>query len=113
MRRVRRPDWLTLLAFGLLVYFGYHMVDGSRGLLAWRQIQAELEATRSELQRVRAERQEVERRVTQLRRTSLDPDLLDEMARKTLSLAGDGDVVILLDQEAAAQEMRTGTSGGR
>ena len=111
--KVRRPHWLTVLAFGLLAYFSYHMVDGSRGLLAWRQVQAELAATRAELERVRSERLEVERRVANLRRTSLDPDLLDEMARKTLSLAGPGDAIILLDQEQAKQDMRTGSARGR
>ena len=97
--RQRRPSVLTLFAWSLVGYFGYHMVDGDRGLLAWRQIQAELAAGQAELERLVAERQELEHRVSLLRRESLDPDLLDERARLMLSLVGPDDVVVLLEDE--------------
>ena len=95
--RARRPSGLTLLACTLVGYFGYHMVHGDRGLLAWQRIGAELEASRAELDRLTAEREELEHRVSLLRRSSLDPDLLDERARLMLSLVGSDDVVVLLE----------------
>jgi cell division protein FtsB len=96
-RRWRRPHGLTVFAWSLVVYFGYHMVDGSRGLPAWWQVRAELEASRTEYARLKLERAALERKVVHLRRSSLDPDLLDEQARGMLSLAGPDDVIILLD----------------
>ncbi len=100
-RRLPRPRVATLFAFGLVAYFGYHMIDGDRGLLAWQQLGLELSASRAELARISAEREHLERSVVHLRRTSLNRDLLDERARASLSLIGPNDVIILLDDEAA------------
>ena len=92
-----RRHWLSLLALALVSYFSYHLVDGNRGLLAWQQYGHELEATRGELARLRAERTALERRIERLRHDGLDPDLLDEEARRTLSLVDPLDVIILLE----------------
>ena len=104
---VRRPRLATLLVYGLVGYFGYHMIDGDRGWLAWQRLELELEASRTELARLESERAELEHRVSLLRRTSLDPDLLDERARAMLSLVGPDDVIVLLnDQEDARHPER-------
>jgi cell division protein FtsB len=95
--------WLVVFAYGLAVYFSYHAVVGSRGLLAWRQLNQDIEATQQELAAVRAERQELEDKVRRLRPGSLDPDLIDELARRRLSLAEPLDVIILLDQEGGSK----------
>ena len=99
--RWQRQHWLALVGLGLAAYFGYHAVNGSRGLFAWRDVNAELEATRQELESLRAERQTLERRVRRLRHDSLDPDLIDELARKELSFVEPLDVIILLDGKDA------------
>jgi cell division protein FtsB len=95
--------WLVVFAYGLAVYFSYHAVVGSRGLLAWRQLNRDIEATEQELATVRAERQELEDKVRRLRPDSLDADLIDEVARRRLSLAEPLDVIILLDQEGGSR----------
>ncbi len=95
-----RRHWLSLLAFALVGYFSYHLVDGNRGLLAWQQYGQELETTRAELARLRTERAALERRIERLRHDSLDPDLLDEEARRTLSLVDPMDVIVLLEPES-------------
>jgi len=97
--RRHRPQWLALIGFGLALYFGYHAVNGSRGLIAWRQLGSELEATHQELASLRAERAALEHKVQRLRPDSLDPDLIDELARRRLSLVDPLDVIILLDRE--------------
>ena len=99
LRELRGRHWLLLFAYGLALYFGYHAVVGSRGLLAWRQLNEDIAATEGELAAVRAERQALEDKVRRLRPDSLDPDLIDELARRHLSLAGPLDVIILLDEE--------------
>ncbi len=97
--RLEGRHWLVLFAYGLAIYFGYHAAVGSRGLLAWRQLNRDIEATQQDLAAVRAEREALEEKVRRLRPGSLDPDLIDELARRHLSLAGPLDVIILLDEE--------------
>jgi cell division protein FtsB len=103
LRGLEARHWLVVLAYGLAVYFGYHAVVGSRGLLAWRQLNRDIAATEQELAAVRAERQELEDKVRRLRPGSLDPDLIDELARRHLSLAAPLDVIILQDQEGGSK----------
>jgi len=97
--RVERRHWLVLFAYGLAIYFGYHALSGSRGLLAWQELNRELEATQQELAELRTERADLEHKVGRLRASSLDPDLIDELARRNLSLVEPLDVIILLDRE--------------
>ena len=101
--RLEGRHWLVLFAYGLAIYFGYHAVVGSRGLLAWRQLNQDIAATEQELAALRAERQALEEKVLRLRPDSLDPDLIDELARGHLSLAGPLDVIILLEEEGGSK----------
>jgi cell division protein FtsB len=94
-RRLRRQHWLVLVGLGLAAYFGYHAVNGSRGLLAWQEVTEALETSRQELATLRAERAALESKVVRLRHDSLDPDLIDELARKELSFVAPLDVIIL------------------
>jgi len=98
-----RPLWLVLVGIGLVAYFSYHGLTGARGLLAWRAVDVELAATRQELELLRAERAGLAQQVGRLRNDSLDTDLIDELARRRLSLADPLDVIILLDDEARGQ----------
>jgi cell division protein FtsB len=96
--RWQRPLWLVALGIGLAVYFGYHALTGSRGLLAWRGLNAELASTRMDLDALRAERMALAEKVERLRHDGLDADLIDELARRQLSLVDPLDVIILLDE---------------
>jgi cell division protein FtsB len=98
-RRWLQPLWVLALGVGLATYFGYHALTGSRGLLAWRQVSAELTSTRKQLEDLRADRAALEQKVARLRHDGLDPDLIDELARRQLSLADPLDVIILLDDK--------------
>jgi cell division protein FtsB len=103
LHRLEARHWLVPFAYGLAIYFGYHAMIGSRGLLAWRQLNWDIEATQQDLAAVRAERQALEEKVRRLRPDSLDPDLIDELARRQLSLSGPSDVIILLDEEGGSK----------
>jgi cell division protein FtsB len=98
LHRLEQRHWLAFLAYGIAVYFGYHALSGSRGLLAWQELTRELDATQQELAELRAERRELTHKVSRLRSESLDPDLIDELARRNLSLADPLDVIILLEE---------------
>ena len=84
LRNLRGRHWLLLFAYGLALYFGYHAVVGSRGLLAWRQLNHDIAAAEQELAAVHAERQALEDKVYRLRPASLDPDLIDELIQLAL-----------------------------
>ena len=98
-RRLRWQSWLAIIGFGLAFYFGYHAVNGSRGLLASQQLNDELRAAEKKLAKLERERTSLERRVKRLRSGSLDPDLIDELARETLSMVEPDDVIIVLEPD--------------
>ncbi|MBM3518648.1 MAG: septum formation initiator family protein [Alphaproteobacteria bacterium] len=77
------------------VYFGYHLVQGDRGLVAWLDLSQRIKRSETRLEVLSAERAERERRVALLRPDSLDRDLLDEQARRLLGV-GHADEVVLL-----------------
>lgn len=75
-------------------YFGYHLVNGDRGLLAMVHLQRENRIADQNLAEAEATRKIWELRVSELRNQSLDPDMLDERARILLNYAGKDDVII-------------------
>jgi cell division protein FtsB len=86
---------LPLIGCLIIVYFGYHAVQGDRGLLAWLSKSNEAEELRAEVAALKAERAALEHRVVRLRSESLDLDLLDERARAVLNLSAPDEIVIL------------------
>ncbi len=93
-RRVRPviPQALTVC---VLAYFAYHIVEGERGITAWKQLTGELVEARRERSEVAARRATLEHRVELLRPDGLDPDLLEEQARSLLNMGRPTDRVIL------------------
>jgi cell division protein FtsB len=94
IRRRGRVIIGPILGISLVGYFSYHLVQGDRGLVAWARLNQEVQAARTELAGVEAERQALDRRVNLLRSNHLDRDMLDERARATLNLVGPNEVVI-------------------
>jgi cell division protein FtsB len=75
-------------------YFGYHLVNGDRGLLAMAHLQREVLVAEQNFAEAEATRKIWERRVAALRNQSLDPDMLDERARVLLNFARKDDTII-------------------
>lgn len=84
-----------VLGVSLMCYFGYHLVQGERGLLAWLQLTQEIKLAKTRLAELDQQRTALDRRVSLLRPEHLDRDMLDERARATLNLAGPHEIVIL------------------
>jgi cell division protein FtsB len=99
--RFLRSRGVPILLALALVYFGYHGLHGGRGLLAWVDLNREVEAARSELAELRAERADIERRTKGLARDAIDPDLLEEELRK-LGYVGEREVVVLTPEREGA-----------
>jgi len=83
------------LYLGFACYLGYHTVQGDRGLAAWINLTEQIETLESDIAATSEERQKLERRVSHLRRESLDLDLLEERARVVLNLGHPDDRIIL------------------
>ncbi|MFK7974237.1 MAG: septum formation initiator family protein [Rickettsiaceae bacterium] len=71
----------------ILVYFVFHSIYGSRGVIAYFKLQAELEQAHKLLNTIRAERLDIENRTKLLRHETLDRDMLDEQIRNVLGLS--------------------------
>ena len=75
-------------------YFGYHMVQGDYGIIAYLQLKAKLAQAHAIEERLERDRVRLEQRVVLLRPDNLDRDLLEERARVMLNYAHPDDVVI-------------------
>jgi cell division protein FtsB len=78
----------------LFGYFGYHLVNGDRGLLAMVHLQREVMIADQNLVEAQTTQKIWERRVSLLRNQSLDPDMLDERARALLNYARKDDIIV-------------------
>lgn len=81
-------------ALAAVAYFVWHGVNGERGYLAWRNLQQEVRTAQAEFDQVRGEREALERRVHLLYPQTLDPDMLDESARRLLNFGLPDEIVI-------------------
>ena len=84
----------TLLGALALVYFGYHVIQGDRGLITWVQRAQQIEQVSEELALLKFSHEELEHRTNLLRSDSLDLDLLEERARVVLNFIGKDEVII-------------------
>ncbi len=89
-----------VLGISLMCYFGYHLVQGERGLLSWLRLTQDVKLAKSRLADFDGEREALDRRVSLLRPEHLDRDMLDERARATLNLVGPHEIVILNSDKA-------------
>jgi cell division protein FtsB len=87
---------LYALAAAMIGYFGVNAYTGKYGLNARQDLDQEIIALTSELVRLKQERAEGERRVSQLRSDQVDPDMLDERARYQLDYADPRDLVRMI-----------------
>ncbi len=83
-------------------YFAYHAVQGDRGLIAWLQLNQQVEEAAATLAVMTEKRQILERRTALLGPDNLDPDMLEERARAILSFAHPDEVVIFDPPSPAA-----------
>jgi len=102
MRRRARHLAPPLLAAAVVGYFGYHAIQGERGLLTWLKLGQRIEERSAALAVSQAEENRLGHRVALLRPDGLDLDMLDERARVVLNLA-DPDDVVMFDRNKGAR----------
>ena len=94
--RLKNSGWWIIGAF-LIAYFGFHAINGDRGLLKYLYLRQEITDARKIAGEYGRQKSRLEEKVKHLSNRSLDLDLLEERARIVLNLAGQ-DEFILLDE---------------
>ncbi len=97
-RRARRflvPLALYGVSAAAVGYFVHHAHHGSRGLEAKRALKVQVYERNQELEQLRQERREWERRIALLRSDQIDRDLIEERARVVLGRVHRNDLVII------------------
>lgn len=94
--RLRRFDFaVTCVCLGLLGYFAWHASKGPRGYPYHEKLVAEAAELSDRLAAVESQQLGLEHRVSLLRPESIDPDMLDELARSQLEMAGPNELVVV------------------
>jgi cell division protein FtsB len=95
MRISKFDSVVTCACLGLLGFFAWHAQEGPRGFAFREKLASQSRQLSEELAAIKKQRTDFETRVALLRPESVDPDMLDEMARSTLDVAGPNDLIVL------------------
>ncbi|MCA3560943.1 MAG: septum formation initiator family protein [Aestuariivirga sp.] len=97
---MRRFDIVvTCVCCALLGYFGWHAYKGPRGFPYRDNLVMKVASLKNKYEDMQARREKLESKVSLLRPESIDPDLLDELARGNLELAKPTDVVAFTSRQ--------------
>jgi cell division protein FtsB len=81
---------------GMLGYFGWYGFYGNHGLGYLKQQQSQIELLNAQFAALQQRHVQFESRVALLRPESVDPDMLEELARSQLGLARSNDLIVRL-----------------
>jgi len=95
LRAILNALALYTLAALLIGYFGANAYSGNRGLKAKEDIDRQTAALSAELQRLKFERAQWQRRIGLLKSDDIDPDMLDERARALLNYVGPDELTMM------------------
>lgn len=96
---MRRFDFVvTCVCCSLLGYFAWHAWKGPRGYPHQEALQQRVAILQAKFEQKQQARVRLEHRVGLLRPESVDPDLLDELARGRLQMTSPTDVMALIER---------------
>jgi len=101
LRSILTALGLYVMAALLIGYFGVNAFSGNRGLKAKEDIDQQIATLTADLNRLKLERSQWERRVALLQSDKIDPDMLDERARALLDYVDADDLTLMLTGRAA------------
>lgn len=86
---------LPAITIVFLSYFGFHAWHGEYGIYSKYALEERTVAMQKQLDSIRGQRVALETRVRLLRDGSIEKDMLDEQARRSLNLSHNDELVIL------------------
>jgi cell division protein FtsB len=81
-------------SIAVIAYFGAYGIWGDRGVLALEDVQARLGIQQERLAQLDGDRSRLQRRVALMTPGSVDPDMVEELARGELLDGGPGQVAV-------------------
>ncbi|MFT3973798.1 MAG: septum formation initiator family protein [Amaricoccus sp.] len=84
----------AIVVIALTSYLTFAALQGEHGLFSLFQVQADESTLRGELADLKAERASIQNKTLRLSSKTLDPDLLDEQARKVLAFGRPDEIMI-------------------
>ncbi|HXQ82564.1 MAG TPA: septum formation initiator family protein [Xanthobacteraceae bacterium] len=99
LRTILTALGLYALAALLIGYFGVNAFSGNRGLNAQQDIDRQMAVLGADLDRLKHERAQWQRRIALLKSDALDPDMLDERARALLDYVDPEDLTLMVDSK--------------
>ena len=97
LRSILTALGLYVVATLLIGYFGVNAYSGNRGLKAKQDIDQQMAALSADLDRLKLERAQWERRIALLKSDGLDPDMLQERAIALLDYVGPDDLMLMFE----------------
>ena len=91
-----RKNLLTLVGLGLCFYFSYHLLQGERSYFRLLSLEQNIADMKIKNEKLKADHQALESRVSMLRSGSIDKDLLEERARIVLGYRNKGEKDIMV-----------------
>ena len=95
MRISKFDSVVTCASLALLGFFAWHAWEGPRGFRFNETLNTQSAQLTDDLATIQKQRTSFEQRVTLLRPESVDPDMLDELARQTLEVARPNELIVL------------------
>lgn len=95
LRSILTTLGLYVMAALLIGYFGANAYSGNHGLKAKEDLDQQIATLSADLDRLKPERAQWERRVALLRAGKLDPDMLDEQARSLLDYIAPNELTLM------------------
>ena len=97
LRRILTALGLYVMTALLIGYFGVNAFSGNRGLKAKQDIDKQMTALSADLDNLKLERVQWQRRIQLLKSDDLDPDMLDERSRLLLDYVEPNDLTMMFD----------------
>jgi cell division protein FtsB len=95
LRSILTTLGLYVMAALLIGYFGVNAYSGNHGLKAKEDLDQQIGTLSADLDSLKRERAQWERRVALLQPDRLDPDMLDQQARALLDYVAPNDLILM------------------
>lgn len=101
---ITKPLFISyFIAIFVIFYFGFFIIFGSKGLVEYFNLRAQIQNKEAAKQEIFAKMQAKKNMVDGMNLNSLDLDLLDEQARKVLGYSGKNEVVIYQEKDSSTK----------